>query len=101
MGSMMAVIIGPSPGTNFTISRRYGATFILVGTVGNWRQLEFAMPPNIATEGNRIVGSNQPVEGERTGSSMPSWRDANTQFDPDAGQGTRSFAGTLAQRGMR
>jgi hypothetical protein len=63
MGSKMAIIIGPSPGTNFTIfpgaSVRHSFWW---GPLGNGAQLGFAMPPNIATAGNRVVSSNQAVE---------------------------------------
>ncbi len=60
----MAWIIGPSPGTNFTILPggppiRHSFWW---GPLGNGPQVGFAMPPNIATAGNRVVSSNQAVE---------------------------------------
>jgi hypothetical protein len=64
----MAWILGPSPGTNFTISP--GATVrhsYWWGPLGNGPQIAFAMPPNIATLGNRVVSSSQAVEEGENG----------------------------------
>jgi hypothetical protein len=69
MESKMAFIIGPSPGVNFMIwpgdaPVRHSFWW---GPLGNGAQLGFAMPPNIAYLGNRVVSSNQAVENGDNG----------------------------------
>ena len=96
----MAVIIGPSPGTNFTIypgaSVRHSFWW---GPLGNGAQRGFAMPPNIATAGNRVVSSNQAVEEGNNGIVYTA--DARCEDIVGTGRGAayQIIAGTLAWRG--
>jgi len=53
-------------------SGRFGAAFILVGIVWNWRQLGFAMSPNIAAAGNQSSVQISLPKRETIGSSLPS-----------------------------
>jgi len=63
----MAFIIGPTPGTNFTISAgktvRFGWGWS-DSPAGRGGVLFFAMPPNIRSHGNRLVSFNHGVHQE-------------------------------------
>ena len=61
----MAFIVGPTPGTNFTLSN--GATVRHAfgwpdAPAGRGNVLIFAMPPNIRSHNNRVVSYNNGVE---------------------------------------
>jgi hypothetical protein len=61
----MSFIIGPSPGTNFTLSLGAWVRFVWGwpdSPAGRNNVLFFAMPPNIRTHANRVVSYNNGVE---------------------------------------
>jgi hypothetical protein len=67
------------------------------GTIGKWRAAWVAMPPNMATAGNRVVSSNQLSAREAMGSPIPSMSHARTLLEPDAVRRTRSLLGLTAR----
>jgi hypothetical protein len=61
----MAFIIGPSPGTNYSINANQTVRFVWGWPgfpAGRGGVLFFAMPPSIRTHGNRLVSFNHGIE---------------------------------------